>query len=238
MIPKIIHYCWFGNNKKSKLIEKCIKSWRELCPDYEIIEWNESNFDININEYVKGAYESKMWAYVSDYARFHILSEYGGFYLDTDVQLLKPLDDLREFDSVVGFSSPQIVATGLIFACHKNNWLCNEVLKTYEGQKFINDAPEKILAIGRRVTAILVENGLKLDGTRQSVNAIEVFPVEYFNPTNGDVHRKPSDCSYSIHHYAATWFPLKKRILNTVKRHIGSDIMDKYYKIKSKVIKK
>ena len=94
IIPKVIHYCWFGRNPKSSLIKKCIKSWKEKCPDYEIVEWNETNFDINCCEYVKQAYEQKKWAYVSDYARFYILNKYGGIYVDTDVQFLKPLDDL------------------------------------------------------------------------------------------------------------------------------------------------
>ncbi len=235
MIPKTIHYCWFGRNKKSRLIEKCIESWHRYCPDYEIIEWNEDNFDINICPYVTQAYEQKKWAYVSDYARFYILNEYGGIYLDTDVELLKPLDDLLENDSFAGFASDDIVATGLIFACNKNNWLCKSVLKSYDGEEFVWDNPDKILAIGRRVTKILTDSGLKTDGTMQTVNSTVIYPKEYFNPTDGDMRIKASDKAYSVHHYAATWFPAHKRFLNSIKRFIGSDNMKKYYSLKEKI---
>lgn len=235
MIPKVIHYCWFGRGKKSKLIKKCIDSWKEFCPDYEIIEWNEDNFDISICPYVKGAYEKGKWAYVSDYARFHILNEYGGIYLDTDVQLVKPIDALIEKGDFAGFSSDKIVATGLILACSKDNWLCKQVLNTYVDEDFVNDAPDKILAIGRRVTDILVKSGLQLDGSQQEINGMTIYPAYYFNPTNGDINKKIDSRAYSVHHYAATWFPKKKRILNTLRRFIGTDIMSKYYVIKSKI---
>ncbi len=235
MIPRKIHYCWFGKNPKSRLIEKCIKSWKEQCPDYEIIEWNEESFDINICPYVKEAYGQGKWAYVSDYARFHILNEHGGIYLDTDVELLKPLDPLLGNDSFAGFASDDIVATGLIFACDRENWLCKEVLASYEGESFEWDNPDKILAIGRRVTRILVAHGLKTDGTMQSVNGTVIYPKEYFNPTDGDMRAKVSDKAYSIHHYAATWFPKKKRILNTLRRFIGTKNMEKYYSLKDRI---
>ncbi len=233
MIPKVIHYCWFGGNKKSSLIKKCIKSWHCVCPDYEIKEWNESNFDIDICPYVREAYENKKWAYVSDYARFYILNKYGGIYLDTDVELLKPLDHLISKGAFAGFSSDTIVATGLILACEKDNWLCNEVLATYINQHFVNDDPSKILAIGRRVTSLLVKNGMKTDGTLQNINGITIYPKYYFNPTDGDIRVKPDERAYSIHHYAATWFPKGKRITNTARRFIGTKNMEKYYKIKS-----
>lgn len=237
MIPKVIHYCWFGKNKKSRLIEKCIESWRKYAPDFEIREWNEENFDIDISPYVRQAYEQKKWAYISDYARFYILNKYGGIYLDTDVELIKPIDALLENDSFAGFSQPAIVATGLIFGCNKNNWLCAEVLKSYEGEVFDFSSPEKVLAIGRRVTAILTENGLKTDGTYQIINGTAIYPKEYFNPTDGDMHARIDSKAYSVHHYAATWFPAHKRILNTLRRFIGSKTMEKYYKVKHKIIK-
>ncbi|MGN0521041.1 MAG: glycosyltransferase family 32 protein [Eubacterium sp.] len=235
MIPKTIHYCWFGGNKKSPLIEKCIRSWKAICPEYEIIEWNENNFDINICSYVKEAYENKKWAYVSDYARFYILNKFGGIYLDTDVELLKPIDDLISKGAFAGFSSNSIVATGLILACEQGNWFCKEVLASYDNQHFIDDDPSKILAIGRRVTALLVEHGLKLDGTQQVIDGMTIYPKSYFNPTDGDVRAKVDERAYSIHHYAATWFPKGKRITNTIRRFIGTKNMEKYYKLKSRL---
>ena len=235
MIPKTIHYCWFGGNKKSRLIERCINSWRETCPDYEIIEWNENNFDIDVCPYVRGAYDAGKWAYVSDYARFYFLEKHGGIYLDTDVELLKPLDELMEKGAFAGFASDRIVATGLILACEKGSRFCREVLDSYEGEEFVDDAPDKILAIGRRVTAILQSHGLELNGEEQTVDGITVYPKYYFNPTDGDMHAKVDERAYSVHHYAATWFPKKKRILNTLRRFIGSNIMEKYYKLKARI---
>ena len=228
IIPKVIHYCWFGRNPKSSLIKKCIKSWKEKCLDYEIVEWNETNFDINCCEYVKQAYEQKKWAYVSDYARFYILNKYGGIYVDTDVQFLKPLDELLT-TKFAGFAHDDIVNTGLIMATTPNDWLCDAVLKSYEGEQFVWDDPTKILAIGRRVTKILADNGLQLTGEKQEVNDYIIYPEYYFNPTRGDMHVKVDKRAYSVHHYAATWFPKKARIRNTIRRFLGHRIMDKYY---------
>ena len=102
MIPKIIHYCWFGGKPLPKLAKKCIASWKKFCPDYEIKEWNESNFDLNSCTYVKEAYDSKKYAFVSDYARFWILHRYGGVYFDTDVELLKSIDDILADGAFMG----------------------------------------------------------------------------------------------------------------------------------------
>ena len=110
MIPKIIHYCWFGGNKKPKLIKKCIRSWKRLCPDYDIIEWNECNFDVNMCTYTKEAYESKKWAFVSDYCRFYVLNKMGGIYVDTDVELLKNIDELLS-ENFMGFENKNSVVS-------------------------------------------------------------------------------------------------------------------------------
>ena len=233
MIPKIIHYCWFGHNKKSKLIKRCIKSWEKYCPDYKIIEWNEDNFDINICPYVKEAYDEGKWAFVSDYVRFYVLKKYGGIYVDTDVEMLKSIDKLRQNGAFAGFASDTIIATGLILCTEENNWLCQKVLNSYDGEHFINDDPAKILAIGRRVSAILEENGLIINGQTQTVNGFTVYEKKYFNSTDGDVFTKPDKEAYSIHHYAATWFSKKKRFLSTLRRIIGQKNMQKYYKLKA-----
>ena len=103
MIPKIIHYCWFGRGEKTPSMLKCIESWKRFCPDYEIKEWNEDNFDVECIPFVKAAYDAKKWAFVSDYARLRIIWEKGGIYLDTDVELLKSLDDLLVLDAYMGF---------------------------------------------------------------------------------------------------------------------------------------
>lgn len=237
MIPKIIHYCWFGGNEKSPLIKRCIESWKKFCPDYEIKEWNESNFDVNCNAYVKKAYEMKKWAFVADYARFYVLYQYGGVYLDTDVQLVKNIDELRLKGKFAGFGNDEIVNTGLILATEKNDWLCKKVMDTYIGEEFVWDDPSKILAIGRRVTRILIDSGLKPNGQMQTVQDYTIYPKYYFNPTDGDIRGKVDERAYSIHHYAATWFSPKDKLKNTLRRFVGHRNIERWQKVKA-LIKK
>ena len=237
MIPKIIHYCWFGGNEKSPLIKRCIESWKIFCPDYEIKEWNESNFDVNCNAYVKKAYEMKKWAFVADYARFYVLYQYGGVYLDTDVQLVKNIDELRLKGKFAGFGNDETVSTGLILATEKNDWLCKKVMDTYIGEEFVWDDPSKILAIGRRVTRILIDSGLKPNGQMQMVQDYTIYPKYYFNPTDGDIRGKVEERAYSIPHYAATWFSPKDKFKNTLRRFVGHRNIERWHKVKA-LIKK
>lgn len=111
MIPKIIHYCWFGGKPLPDEVKYYISTWQKYCPDYEIKEWNESNFDVNQNQYCREAYETKKWAFVSDYARLKILYEYGGIYMDTDVEVCKPLDHLASYGFWSGFESESQIQT-------------------------------------------------------------------------------------------------------------------------------
>ena len=136
-IPKIIHYCWFGRGKLPKLAEKCIESWKKYCPQYKIVCWNEDNFDINQNKYAKEAYEAGKWAFVSDYVRLKVLYDEGGIYLDTDVELIKPLDKLIEDGGFMGFDDNGVISTGLGFACEKGNKLIEALLADYDGISFI-----------------------------------------------------------------------------------------------------
>lgn len=231
MIPKKLHYCWFGGNPKPPIIQKCMKSWRKFLPDYEFCEWNESNFDIHICAYVEQAYAAKKWAYVSDYCRFYVLNKYGGVYVDTDVEFVKNIDELLN-TKFMGFAHDDIVASGLIMATTSDDWYCQELLKTYEGENFVFDDPSKILAIGRRGTEIFVNHGLRLDGSKQIVNDYTIYPEYMFNPTRGDRHYKLDPRAYSIHHYAATWFPKGAKFRMRIRQFIGSRNMELYYKIK------
>ena len=138
-IPKVIHYCWFGKGEMPKLAKKCIKSWKKYCPDYEIICHNEDNFDCFQNRYMSEAYQAKKWAFVSDYARLKIIYDNGGIYLDTDVEIIKPIDDLLRNKGFMGFDEKGIVATGLGFGAEKGNEIIGEFLKDYNN--YIKENP-------------------------------------------------------------------------------------------------
>ncbi len=131
MIPKVIHYCWFGNNPKNDIIQMCIDSWKKYCPDYEILEWNETNFDVNMTDYTRDAYTDKKYAYVSDFARLWIIYKYGGFYLDTDVLLRSSLDELCKYDCWLATEEITYVATGLGFGAKKEHPLILNLLNEY-----------------------------------------------------------------------------------------------------------
>ena len=136
MIPKVIHYCWFGQNPKSDIIQKCIESWKAYCSDYEIIEWNETNFDVNCNAYAKAAYEDKKWAFVSDYARLYIIYNEGGVYLDTDVLLHNSIDELLEYKCWLASDDVRYIATGLGFGAEKGNDLIRNIMEAYEEYEY------------------------------------------------------------------------------------------------------
>lgn len=240
MIPKTIHYCWFGNNPKSKLIQQCIASWKKYLPDWEIIEWNEQNYDVRKNEYISEAYGQKKWAFVVDYARFDILNSQGGVFLDTDVEVLKRIpDELLEHQAFTGFESDKTVNPGLVFAARDGHPMLKEIMTVYENKKFgkrINGRIENIVDI---VTGILEKNGLKKDNSFQLVEGVAVYPKEYFCCFNHEIQafeiRKET---ISIHHYAASWSPwYRKLYFQTIK--IAAKILGKerYLRIK-RIIKK
>ncbi len=211
---KTIHYCWFGGAEKSDTIKMCIESWKKFCPDFEIKEWNESNFDVHCCKYVEEAYNSKKWAFVSDYCRFYVLYNYGGIYLDTDVELIKPIDDLPS--TFVGFERDSCVASGLIRGADAGDELCKAVMESYENDSFIKaDGGYNVLTVCDRETGMLKERGLKLDGSLQIVGGTTVYPTEYFNPKGGDYGKETiTENTRAIHHYLASWkSPLDRLIM-------------------------
>lgn len=139
MIPKVIHYCWFGGNPKPEIIQKCIASWKRVCPEWEIVEWNESNYDISKSQFMQEAYASKKWGFVPDYARFDIVYQMGGVYLDTDVELFKSLDDWLKYDAFFAFESGRNIGCGLGFGAEKGHQSVKECLKYYEERHFLID---------------------------------------------------------------------------------------------------
>ncbi len=144
MIPKVIHYCWFGRNPKSEIIQKCIESWKEFCPDYEIIEWNEDNFDVNAIEYTRDAYADEKYAFVSDYARLYVIFTQGGIYLDTDVLLHNSLDDLLKWDCWLASDDVRWINTGMGFGAVKNHPLIKSVMQAYHTRSFPADFCTKL----------------------------------------------------------------------------------------------
>lgn len=212
MIPKIIHYCWFGGNPKPELVQRCIESWKKYCPDYEIKEWNESNFDLNYNTFVKEAYQKKKWAFVADVARLHALVTVGGIYMDTDVELIRSLDDFLEQKAFAGFGSMKAVETG-IMASEPQFPLFSELLKEYEGQHFIaEDGTLNTTANTIFTTNICLRSGLVQDNTYQVVQGLAVYPAEYFSPKDWmtrKINLTPNTAA--IHHFDGSWLPEETR---------------------------
>ncbi len=218
---KTIHYCWFGRNPKPALIKKCIESWKKYCPDYEIIEWNEDNFDVNCCDYVREAYEAKKWAFVSDYCRFFVLYHQGGIYLDTDVELLKSLDNLG--GSFVGFETKKEVNSGLIRGAEKGDKICKLMLDSYHTDHFRNkNGMLNLMTVCTRETEILCQFGLQKNNQLQSIQDTVIYPTEYFNPTDretGKIHITNS--TVSIHHYAGSWESKTSMLRGKVYRFIN-----------------
>ena len=230
-IPKIIHYCWFGRGELPKLAKKCIKSWKKYCPDYEIILWNEDNFDIGQNRYMKEAYEAGKWAFVSDFARLKIVHEQGGIYLDTDVELLKPLDDLLGYKGFMGFDEKGIVATGLGFGAEKGNEIVKEFLKDYDDLPFIlPDGSFDLTPCPDRNTAALQRLGMDTGNTNQEFLGTVFLPQEYLCPMDYYTGKKTvTKHTYSIHHYCASWTSKVTKRTTRIKRIIGVKLYDKLY---------
>lgn len=211
MIPKVIHYCWFGNGNIPEKEQKCIESWKKYCPDYEIIEWNETNYDISKNNYVKQAYEAKRWAFVTDYVRLDIVYQHGGIYLDTDVELIKNLDPLLNHTAFAGMEnvtgSEYSVNTGLGFGAEKGNEIIKEWRDIYDILSFSTaDGGQDLLTTPARTTACLKKRGFRQENVVQVFDGMVIYPTEYFSPKHYDtkkIHITPN--TYSIHHYSESW---------------------------------
>ena len=210
MIPKIIHYCWFGGNPKPKMAEKCIESWKKYCPDWQIIEWNEDNFDVNRNGYTKMCIEQRKYAFLSDYVRLFVVAEHGGVYFDTDVEVIKSLEPLLENEAFFGFETPEFVASGLGFGSVAHGTAVEAMLREYD---ILLDGTKGVIGCPRLNTAALEKLGLVRDGSMQVVAGAKILPIEYLNPYESNTGRlKKTKNSYSIHWYSASWMSWKKRL--------------------------
>lgn len=244
MIPKIIHFCWFGNNPLPPIVEKCINSWKTIMPDYEIMRWDETNIPYQKYNFMKEAYEYKKYAFVSDHARYFVLKEYGGFFLDTDVEVIKRFDDLRENICFFAFNKhvkKNVLFTnpGLIMGAEKDNKTINNIFNIYCNLHFCYDGKLQLKYSSPRIlTKYLLENeGLKIkDECQQLSNNIKIYATDYFDPINprtiiAGSKIEMTNNTYSIHHGAASWVPLHSKIsraISIILRDIlGDNFIDK-----------
>ena len=218
MIPKIIHYCWFGGKPLPEDAKRYIESWKKFCPDYEIYEWNEQTFDINAVSYVREAYEAKKWAFVTDYVRLYALSTVGGIYMDTDVEVLKNLDVFLNNKGFSGFERVDAVPTG-IMAAEKENMFIHELLHEYDAIHFLKeDGTLDLTTNVVRITNTAKKYGLKLNNKLQTVNDFTFYPKDYFCPKSSrTLEINLTENSYTIHHFAGSW-DTENRFRQTVKR--------------------
>lgn len=222
MIPKIIHYCWFGRNPLPPLAVKCIESWKKFLPDYEIKEWNEDNFDVNSIPYTREAYEARKYAFVSDYARFYILYHHGGLYFDTDVEVIRPMDDIIGRGAFMGCENELgkkrgntlAVAPGLGLGCTPGQDLYAEILGLYGGLYFKRtDGGLNLKTVVEYTTELLVAKGLKNINKIQQVGDVWIYPKEYFCPMDYETNViNITTNTRSIHHYAASWINWKMKL--------------------------
>lgn len=227
MIPKIIHYCWFGKKPKPKKVQKCIESWYKLLPGYQIIEWNENNFDYKKYSFTNKAYEEKKYAFVSDVARIEALLQYGGIYLDTDVEVFKSFDNILNKQCVLGFEERNYVATSFI-ACEKGCRLMQEFYEIYINKTF----DEKLVTNVVLLTNILKEKGLKMNNQFQVIEGyIRIFPQVFFSPYDyiNCINMKNKE-TYCVHYFYVSWLSkyqkLKKIIKTVVGKILGKKHMD------------
>ncbi len=220
MIPKILHYCWFGGKPEPEYVKKCIASWKRFMPEYKIIRWDENNYDTNKCKYMADAYKEKKWAFVSDYARLDVIYQFGGIYLDTDVEVLKSFNSLLKENMFCGFESRDPIGykknlpiefsvnLGLGYGAEKGHPLLMEMMDLYKNLNFYNqDGSLNLIACPRYQTMILTKHGLVANNKTQRLKNVIVYSPEYFCPQSNvtDKMLYPLDKSYSIHHFSVTW---------------------------------
>lgn len=235
MIPKKIHYCWFGRGEKPKLAQKCIASWKKYCPDYEIIEWNEDNFDLDYNGYTRYCYNNRKWAFLSDYVRLVVVSECGGIYFDTDVELLKRPDDLLQSEAFYGFENYNSINTGLGFGAIAGHPTVLSMRSKYEEIVPNTDGSFPLIVCPALNTEALVPFGLVLDGSRQSICGVEILPVDWLNPYDDPTGRlNITGNTISVHWYSKSWMSkrtvLRSKLTKPIHRIFGVDAFTRFRK--------
>ncbi len=234
-IPKKIHYCWFGNGEKNKTFKKCYESWKKYFPEYEIIEWNENNFNINENLYVKQAYQAKKYAFVSDYARLKILYEYGGIYFDTDVEVLKRIDDSILQNGYFAKEKDNEINTGLGFCVPPKNKFVKIMLDDYKNISFYNkDGSYDLTPCPKRNSKSILNAGYSISSKCENLGNIKVYNRNYFCGYDiNNNHYIISEKTYTVHHYSASWQSKNQRLKKSLKKFFSKFIgINKYNKIR------
>ena len=231
-MEKIIHYCWFGGKPLPKMAKKCIKSWKKYLPDYKIKQWNENNFDVNMNNFVKGAYEKKKWAFVSDCARTYALLNQGGIYFDTDMELKKDISFLLDKDFFIGREDSGYIAAGVIGVKEKDNKIIKQLMDRYNEFETFDENKVYEFAIPKIITNILEKYPKQVDrnGIEIYDKSVYVYPREYFYPLSYD-HQKNifTDNTCMIHYYDASWTPNSEQFINKLHRKFGTKGGDRIY---------
>lgn len=214
MIPKIIHYCWFGRGEKPESAKKCIASWRKFCPDYEIKEWNEDNCDYLTIPFMAEAYKARKYAFVSDVMRLIVLEKYGGVYFDTDVELVRDISPLMNDDGFIGFENDMYVASGLTIAVIPHHPIIQAMISEYKKLHFTNhDGSFNTVGCPHLNSDVMERFGLVRNGKEQMVEGIHVYPADYFNPRDSVTGKITKTVNtYSIHWYSMSWIPWHKQI--------------------------
>ena len=228
MIPKKIHYCWFGRGELPPKAKKCIASWKKYCPDYEIIEWNEDNYDVFQNPYTAYTYRERKYAFLSDYVRLQIIHQEGGVYFDVDVELVRRLDELLEHEAFFGFETDACVNTGLGFGAQKGHPVVKKMLDEYEP---LLDGRHGTIGCPKLNTQALEKLGLQKNGVKQEVCGAVIYPVEYMNPYDDPTGRlNITDKTVSVHWYMKSALSkkaiLRSRLTQPFHRIFGTNCFD------------
>ncbi len=237
MIPKIIHYCWFGRGEMPQLAKDCIASWHKYMPDWEYKLWNEDNFDVNSVPYVKEAYEARKFAFVSDYVRLFALESEGGVYLDTDVEVFKSFEDLMKFEAFGGFEgSKHLPLCTCIMASKSHGKWVKEMLDAYQGRHFLkNDGSHDLTTNVQLITSIMQKNGFLQNGKEQDYKDLHVFPVDYFCPRQTTGEYIKTENTYCDHLGMGSWSVGNGGWKSKVRDLVGEKNMTRLIKLKRKL---
>ncbi len=233
MIPKTIHYCWFGGKEKPKLAVKCINSWKKYCHDYQIKEWNESNFDVYQNAYTTYLYDNHKYAFLSDYARLKVVYENGGIYFDTDVETIKSFDEMLKYKAFYGFENDSFVASGLGFGAVKGHESLKKMIDYYDNIHSDNEGNYPLIGCPIINTEVLEKLGLIRNGKKQMVNDTLILESDYLNPYDDPTGTlNITENTLSIHWYAKSWMSkrkiLRSKLMQPLHRIFGKDAFRKH----------